>query len=99
MINSFSDHCPVVFNVNLPSTCRAPSLSVTYSRIISPSMTSEFLNANIAAPTIPWIESAPPSVDQVELISTFNSVCSNIMDSIAPYKTKEKRPECATLVE
>lgn len=82
----------VVFNVHPPSTCHAPSLSVIYSRIISPSTTSEFLNAYIAAPSIPWIESAPPSADPVELISTFNSVCSNIMDSIAPYKTKEKRP-------
>lgn len=82
MSNSFLDHCPVEFNIDLPIICRASSLSVTYYCIISSSTISEFLNAYIAVSSIPWFESAPPSADPVELISTFNSVCSNIMDFI-----------------
>lgn len=33
MPHSFSDHCPVVFNVNLPSVC--PYINPTYSIRIS----------------------------------------------------------------
>ena len=84
-----SDHKPIVFNVNISDPqCTAKSPD-RYARYIGPLTAEQFADSFLAsdvATSILTTTDPPPCAD--ELLSIFNSSCSAILDSIAPFKLK-----------
>ena len=82
-----SDHKAVMFQTLLP--CPAPKpLSSTCSRVFNVNSASRFQQAFLAAPSI-----SPQTHHSVDdLISNFNSTTTNILNKIAPFKTKIQKP-------
>ena len=78
-----SDHKAIVFKTTLP--CPTPKCSVPVrSRIFNSKCASAFRNAFTALPLPPICEL--PDIDA--LITNFNSKCTSILDSIAPFKVR-----------
>lgn len=82
---SISDHKPIVFNVNLPnplSVAKSPGHFSHYINSVTTSHFSEcFLSIDVAI-SISTANELPGSID--DLVSLFNTSCSNILDFIAP---------------
>ena len=82
-----SDHKAVIFQTLLP--CPAPKpLSSSYSRVFNVNSASRFQQAFLAAPSIS--SQSQHSVD--DLVGYFNSISTNILNKIAPFKTKYQKP-------
>ncbi len=69
---------PVIFNVVVPCKPVLPQ-SVEFSEVYNSSL---FVNV---------IKSPSPSVGPDELLISFNSVCSEIVDVVAPYKVRKPK--------
>lgn len=87
----FSDHKPIVFNVNLSSFLNRLLLKATgfYSHCISSLTANQFsdmYHSNEVSTAIS--DAAEHSSNPDDLISLFNFSCSDILDSIAPLKYK-----------
>ena len=83
-----SDHKAVLFQTSLPSPAYKPcssSRSRSFNANSSPRFTQAFLAVPPKTPAHTEL-----SVDQ--LIDNFNNTCSEILDSIAPFKTKNTKP-------
>ena len=84
-----SDHLPVMFTLTLPgaqASTRAPARRL---RALNPLTASQF--------SVAFIDSMPPTSDlenisAEEILSSFNSTCSNILDLIAPFKDRRPKP-------
>lgn len=79
----FSDHMPVIFDINLPcvmtKSCCAP---VRQCRVVNPSTAARFAEAF----AVKFKQSS--HTDAEALSSSFHSVCQNVIDFVAPIKTK-----------
>jgi len=91
---SFSDHKPIVFNVNLPNPLSVAKTPGRFSRFINSLTASHFSEcflSNDVASLISTVNELPGSID--DLVSLFNTSCSNILDSIAPLKLRHPKPK------
>ncbi len=83
---------PVIFSVNVPNEMRVSQSSYVCSHIITPSTPEAFgeifSKFSDGWSTLSWLESAHLTADPDELLTVFNSVCSEVLDSVAPYKIK-----------
>jgi hypothetical protein len=90
----FSDHKPIVFNVNLPnplSVAKSPGRFSRYINSLTASHLYECFLSNDVASSILTANELPGSID--DLVSLFNSSCSNILDTIAPLKLRHPKPK------
>ena len=91
---SFSDHKPIVFNVNLPnplSVAKSPGRFSRYINSLTASHLYECFLSNDVASSILTANEIPGSID--DLVSLFNSSCSHILDTIAPLKLRHPKPK------
>jgi hypothetical protein len=82
----FSDHKPVIFGVSCPCQIEKPHPSVRLCRRINTSVINEFAtifenNYNVADPHLSYS-------DPESLLVSFNSVCTTILDDVAPLKVR-----------
>ena len=82
-----SDHKSVSFHILLPYPGSKPPSS-SRSRIFNANSAARFKTAFLAAP--PVAVQPQPSVN--DLVNHFNSNSLRILDNIAPFKTKHKKP-------
>lgn len=89
---SFSDHKPILFKVPAVISATVNKPADYYSRFINSLTVSQFNDdylANAVEKSILHAEKASYGPDV--LISLFYTVCSNILDSIAPFKVKQPK--------
>ena len=84
-----SDHEPIVFNVYLPNPLAVAKAPDRFSRYIN-SLTARHLSECFLS-SISTANELPGSID--DLVSLFNSSCSNILDTIAPLKRRHPKPK------
>ncbi len=60
------------------------------SRTINPS-TPQGFGEICSKSDVSWLESAPLTADPDELLTVFNSICSEVWDSVAHYKIKHRK--------
>ncbi len=83
----FSDHKSVVFNMSLSCSLEKPCVSTRWCRIMNSETSNDFCTMYEAAFSNSYYDCSSDLCAD-ELLSSFTSVCSNILDSIAPLKTR-----------
>nr|XP_054594302.1 uncharacterized protein LOC129161845 [Nothobranchius furzeri] len=79
---TFSDHSPVLFNLDVASTSRTDHVHTRLSRVITPSTAGDFVNVFA-------LISAPCDFTVVDsYLHLLNSSCLAAMDSVAPLKSR-----------
>ncbi len=86
-----SDHMPVIFNVIMPCKPALAQSGVFCSRLITTSTAVEFSEMYNSSSFVNVIECPSPSLGPDELLILFNSVFSNILDVVAPYKVRKPK--------
>ncbi len=86
-----SDHMPVIFNVIMPCKPALAQSGVFCSRLITTSTAVEFSEMYNSSSFVNVIECPSPSLGPDELLILFNSVCSDILDVVAPYKVRKPK--------
>ena len=94
VVTAISDHLPVVFNFAAPPPANKPSSPARRRRIFTPSTAGEFAAAFRNSQLLDDCGLAPPLCPD-SLLSTFQSTCSAILDSVAPFrqKTTKTKPD------
>lgn len=83
-----SDHYPILFDFSPPPPAPRPLISACRRRIITSSTASHFASAFTL--TELYTDVAPPTCPD-NFISSFYSTCSNILDTVAPFRNKTTR--------
>lgn len=86
-----SDHLSVTFNVNVQIEKVEHQPSYIRSRTITQSTPQAFGDIFITLSDVSWPESVAITADPDELLMAFNTVCSGVLDSVAPYKIKHSK--------
>ncbi len=87
METGFSDHKSVVFNMSLSCSLGKPCVSTRRCRIMNSETSNDFCTMYEAAFSNSYYDCSSDLCAD-ELLFSFTSVCSNILDSIAPLKTR-----------
>ncbi len=86
-----SDHMPVIFNVIMQCKPALAQSGVFCSRLITTSTAVEFSEIYNSSSFVNVIECPSLSLGPDELLILFNSVCSDILDVVAPYKVRKPK--------
>ncbi len=86
-----SDHKSIIFNIAVPSPVLHRASACRCTRFFNSSTSEIFLDAYITSPITHEIESSCLGANPDELVNTFNGICSNILDAVAPFKLKKTR--------
>lgn len=80
-----SDHFPILFDFSAPPPASRPITTARRQRIITSTTAAQFATAFTAV-----IQNTEAGVDPFpcpdDIVSSFHSICSDIMDNIAPYR-------------
>lgn len=82
-----SDHMPVLFTVSLPGSQSKSCFPMSQRRIINSSTASLFAAAFDTSPVVSRDISSFKDIE--ELVALFDSTCTEILDSVAPLKSKK----------
>lgn len=88
---SFSDHKPIVFMIPVVSSITVNKSVGCYSRFINSLTASQFSEKYLANAIEGLILNAESSIGPDDLICLFYPSCSDILDSIAPFKIKQPK--------
>ncbi len=91
METGFSDHKSVVFNITL--SCSVGKPSTRRYRIMNSETSNDFCTMYEASLSNGDYDCSPSDLCADDLLTSFTSVCSNILDSIAPLKTRCFKPK------
>ena len=88
---SFSDHMPIVFNVQLLNSLSTARSSGHYSRHINSFTANKFSECYLENAITASIAAHDPCFSPNELISLFNTSCSAILETVAPLKFRRPK--------
>ncbi len=85
----FSDHAPVLFDISLNCHTIRLCASARICRIIKPFTAAQFSTAFDIAMEMETLS----TYQNTELTSSFLSICKNILDTVAPFKSMRPKPK------
>jgi len=91
MNNGISDHRSVFFSFDLPVATAKDKPLDYYFRPINEVTSNLFAEAYVSNPISSIIEASEPCLNIEELTDKFNSLCSNILNEVAPLRLKKPK--------
>lgn len=85
---TFSDHKPVKFRASFPCQITKSRPSARLCRMINAGVINDFSAAFVYNHNVSAFENLSSYVNPESLFCSFNSVCTNILDAIAPLKLR-----------